>query len=66
MFAWLRQLVLYRILGGRIMLGLALLRLARRLLGTRRRPAAGADPRLSTWGARPDPAGTIEDVERGA
>jgi hypothetical protein len=32
----LRNLILYRLIGGRIMLGLALLGLARRLIGGRR------------------------------
>jgi hypothetical protein len=32
----IRNLILYRLLGGRLMLGLALLGLARRLLGSRR------------------------------
>jgi len=32
----LRNLILYRIIGGRIMLGLAILGLARRLIGGRR------------------------------
>jgi hypothetical protein len=34
----LASLILYRFIGGRIMLGLALLSLARRLLGRRRSP----------------------------
>ena len=32
----IRNLILYRLIGGRIMLGLALLGLARRILGARR------------------------------
>jgi hypothetical protein len=36
----LRNLILYRFLGGRLMLGLALLGLARRILGGRRSSAA--------------------------
>jgi hypothetical protein len=36
----LRNLILYRFLGGRLMLGLALLGLARRVLGRRRSSAA--------------------------
>jgi hypothetical protein len=35
------DLILYRLVGGRIMLGLAVLRLARRLLGARRASASG-------------------------
>lgn len=38
MFGAIKNLVLYRILGGRIMLALALLGFVRRLLGGRRRP----------------------------
>jgi hypothetical protein len=37
----LANLLLYRFVGGRIMLGLALLRLARRLLGARRASTSG-------------------------
>ena len=37
----LRNLILYRFIGGRIMLGLALLGLARRLLGRRRSSTTG-------------------------
>jgi hypothetical protein len=36
MIGWLRNIVLYRFLGGRLMLALALLGLVRRLLGGRR------------------------------
>jgi len=35
------DLILYRLVGGRIMLGLAVLRLARRLLGARRASTSG-------------------------
>jgi len=37
MLGALRDLILYRLIGGRLMLGLALLGLARRILGARRR-----------------------------
>jgi len=37
MLGALRELILYRLIGGRLMLGLALLGLARRILGGRRR-----------------------------
>ena len=39
----LRNLILYRLIGGRIMLGLALLGLARRILGRRRSSTTGRD-----------------------
>src|SRR5436190_5243272 len=42
----LRNLILYRLIGGRIMLGLALLGLARRILGRRRSSTTG---RSSTY-----------------
>ena len=38
----LRNLILYRFIGGRIMLGLAVLGLARRILGRRRSSTAGS------------------------
>jgi hypothetical protein len=38
MLAAIRNLILYRFLGGRVMLAVALLGLVRRLLGRRRRP----------------------------
>lgn len=44
MLGSLWRLVLYRFLGGRIMLALALLGLARRLLGGRREPAETYQP----------------------
>ena len=37
----IRNLILYRLIGGRIMLGLALLGVARRLLGARRSSTSG-------------------------
>jgi hypothetical protein len=37
MFRWIRNLVLYRVVGGRIMLAVALLGFVRRLLGSRRK-----------------------------
>jgi hypothetical protein len=37
----LRNLILYRLIGGRIMLGLAVLGLARRILGRRRSSTIG-------------------------
>jgi hypothetical protein len=40
MFKALRNLILYRIIGGRVLLGLALLGLARRVIGGRRSAAA--------------------------
>jgi len=56
MLGALRDLILYRLIGGRLLLGLTLLGLARRLLGRRRRPT-------------PDPAyqpsqGTSQTVQR--
>ena len=36
MFGWIRNLILYRFLGGRLMLAFALLGIVRRLLGGRR------------------------------
>jgi hypothetical protein len=39
MLGALRDLVLYRLIGGRLLLGLTLLGLARRILGARRRRA---------------------------
>jgi hypothetical protein len=38
MFAWLRRLILYRLLGGRIMLILSAVGIVRQLLGRGRRP----------------------------
>jgi hypothetical protein len=38
MLAAIRNLILYRFLGGRVMLAVALLGVVRRLLGRRRRP----------------------------
>ena len=38
----IRNLLLYRFLGGRVMLALAILGFVRRLLGARRRPAGSA------------------------
>jgi hypothetical protein len=44
----IRDLILYRFIGGRLMLGLALLSLARRILGARRsstsRPSSAYQP----------------------
>ena len=47
MFGAIRNLLLYRVLGGRIMLALALLGFVRRLLGGRRR--SSPDPRISVY-----------------
>jgi hypothetical protein len=47
MFGAIKNLLLYRVLGGRIMLALSLLGLVRRLLGSRRRDAS---PPSSTAG----------------
>ena len=44
MFRAIRNLLIYRVLGGRIMLAVALLGFARRLLGSRRK---GANPSRS-------------------
>jgi hypothetical protein len=41
MFRAIRNLILYRIIGGRLMLGLALLGLARRIIGGRRSTPIG-------------------------
>ena len=46
MFRAIRNLLLYRVLGGRIMLAVALLGFARRLLGSRRK---GANPGDSVY-----------------
>jgi hypothetical protein len=42
MLTALRNLILYRFLGGRVMLAVALLGVVRRLLGRRRRPDAAS------------------------
>jgi hypothetical protein len=52
MFRAIRNLLFYRILGGRVMLALALLGFVRRLLGGRRRaavPPSGAGRRPSVY-----------------
>jgi len=41
MFRAIRKLILYRFIGGRLMLGLALLGLARRIIGGRRSSTTG-------------------------
>jgi hypothetical protein len=46
MFRAIRNLLLYRVLGGRIMLAVALLGFARRLLGSRRK---GTNPPQSVY-----------------
>jgi hypothetical protein len=47
----LRNLILYRILGGRLVLGLALLGLARRVLGGRRSTTVGKSAYQPSQGA---------------
>jgi hypothetical protein len=54
----IRNLILYRLIGGRIMLGLALLGLARRILGGRR---SSASERSSAY--QPS-QGTSQTVQR--
>jgi hypothetical protein len=43
MFTWLRRLILYRLLGGRIMLVLSAIGIVRQLLGRGRRTTVGPD-----------------------
>ena len=63
MFGAIRNLLLYRILGGRIMLALSLLGLVRRLLGGRRRTVASTSKRSGSSVYQPS-QGSSQIVQR--
>jgi hypothetical protein len=62
MFRAIRNLLLYRVLGGRIMLAVALLGFARRLLGSRRK--SPNPPSGGTAGAYQPSQGSSQTVQR--
>ena len=65
MFGAIRHLLIYRILGGRIMLALTLLGFVRRLLGSRRTTSTGETRRAgSSTGAYQPSQGSSQIVHR--